>query len=112
MQHDPKVCLEDALTACKLILVFTEGYDEMQYAADLKTKAAVERQFEIVGEALNRVRKIAPALLDAITDARQIIDFRNIITHGYDVIADRLVYETIQHDLPKLIDELESAIQT
>jgi uncharacterized protein with HEPN domain len=53
MQHDPMVAVEDAINACKLIMEFTSGMKESEYCADLKTKAAVEREFEIVGEVGN-----------------------------------------------------------
>ena len=45
MQHDPLVCIEDAVTACELIMEFTETMDEAGFCLDLKTKAAVERKF-------------------------------------------------------------------
>ncbi len=54
MKHDPSVCLEDAIRACELILQFVQGMTEENFSADLKTKAAVDRQFEIIGEALNK----------------------------------------------------------
>lgn len=61
MRHDPLVCIEAAVTACELILEFTETMAEAEFYVDLKTKAAVEREFEIVAEALNRIKKIEPA---------------------------------------------------
>ncbi|MCI5130177.1 MAG: DUF86 domain-containing protein [Candidatus Electrothrix sp. EH2] len=51
MPHDPLVCVEDAANACQLIQQFTEDMQESEYAADIKTQSAVERQFEIIGEA-------------------------------------------------------------
>ncbi len=63
MQHDPLVCIEDAVTACELIIEFTKNMDEAEFYVDLKTKAAVEREFEIVGEALNRIKKIDADIL-------------------------------------------------
>lgn len=58
MRHDPLVCVEDAINACELIQQFTKGMKEKEYYYDIKTKAAVEREFEILGEALNRNKKI------------------------------------------------------
>nr|VFJ65155.1 MAG: Uncharacterized conserved protein, contains HEPN domain [Candidatus Kentron sp. FM] len=88
MQHDADICIHDAINACELILEFTAGYSLQQYQADLRTKAAVEREFEIIGEALNRVHKIDSHKLESITDWRQIIQFRNVIAHGYDIVED------------------------
>ncbi|CAK8718111.1 MAG: Protein of unknown function DUF86 [Candidatus Electronema aureum] len=73
MPHDPAVCLEDAANACRLILQFTENMVESEYAADIKTQSAVERQFEIIGEALNRIKNIDAELLASIDNWREII---------------------------------------
>jgi len=54
--------------------------------------AAIEREFSIVGEALNRLGKEAPAVADQIPERRQIIAFRNILVHGYDAIDDHVVW--------------------
>ena len=110
MQHDADICIHDAINACELILEFTAGYSLQQYQADLRTKAAVEREFEIIGEALNRVHKIDSHKLESITDWRQIIQFRNVIAHGYDIVEDRLVFESIREDLPLLLSELKALI--
>ncbi len=106
MQHDPIVAVEDAIRACELILEFTGGMKEAEYCADLKTKAAVEREFEIIGEALNRVKTIVSALLERIDNWKEIIGFRNVITHGYDVVEDEIVWDSIQRNIPVLLEQL------
>ncbi len=108
MQHDPIVAVEDAIRACKLILEFTEGMKENDYCADLKTKAAVEREFEIIGEALNRIKTIAPVLLGHIDNWKEIIGFRNVIAHGYDVVEDEIVWDSIQRNIPVLLEQLKN----
>ncbi len=110
MQHDPLVCFEDALRACRMIMEFTVGLNEDAYREDIKTKAAVERGFEILGEALNRVRRIDESLLDPLDDWQSIIGFRNIIAHGYDSLDDEIVWDTIQKNIPALIVELETLL--
>jgi uncharacterized protein with HEPN domain len=82
MPHDPLVCVEDALTACELIVQFTLDMGEVEYTADLKTQSAVERQFEIIGEALNRIKGIDPGLLDRIDNWREIIGFRILMSYA------------------------------
>ena len=72
MPHDPLVCIEDAVTACELILEFTKTMGEAEFYVDLKTKAAAEREFEIVGEALNRVKKIDVDILAEVDNWREI----------------------------------------
>jgi len=65
-------------------------------------RAATERQFEIIGEALAQLAKRDPAVATGITDYRQIIAFRNILIHGYAEIDDRLVWDIVETKLPKL----------
>ena len=75
-----------------------------EYKSDLKTKRAVERNLEIIGEATNRI-------LDKdnnfeISHSRKVISLRNRIIHGYDVISDELIWGIIINDLPKLKSEI------
>ena len=69
-------------------------------------KAAVERKFEIIGEALNRIKKVQPKILDEIRDYRKIIAFRNILIHGYDIVSDPIVWDIIQKDVPLLREDI------
>jgi len=103
MKRDPKVYLEDAIKACRNIQQFTDELSKDGFISDLKTQSAVERQFEILGEALNRIKIIDRKILDNIDDWKEIIGFRNIIAHGYDVVENELVWETIVNDIPVLI---------
>ncbi len=107
MRHDPMVAVEDAIHACELILEFTSRMKEAEYCADLKTKAAVEREFEIIGEALNRIKMISPDLLERIDNWREIVGFRNVIAHGYDVVEDGIVWDSIQRNIPVLLKQLK-----
>ena len=69
---------------------------------------AVERCFEIIGEALNRAYKLYPETVDSITDYRKIISFRNILAHCYDSVEDRLVWGVIEESLPSLLSDVMS----
>ena len=60
----------------------------------------------IVGEALNRLMKIDPSITSQITDSRQIIAFRNILVHGYDIVRNEVVWGILEKDLPTLIAEV------
>jgi len=110
MPHDPLVCIEDAVTACELIIQFTKDMDEAEFYVDLKTKAAVEREFEIVGEALNRIKKINVDILAGVDNWREIIGFRNVIAHGYDVVEDEIVWDSVKRDIPILLNQLKKIV--
>jgi uncharacterized protein with HEPN domain len=111
MKRDPKVYIEDAIRACRNIQQFTYELGKDRFISDLKTQSAVERQFEVLGEALNRIKIIDRKILDNIDDWKEIIGFRNIIAHGYDVVEHELVWETIVNDIPVLIRQLEDVFE-
>jgi uncharacterized protein with HEPN domain len=66
---------------------FTRNNSFEDYCDDRMLQMAIERGFEIMSEELRRMREEFPK----ISDGRKIIDFRNILTHGYDVISDEIV---------------------
>lgn len=98
----------DAYLAGLDVLDFVEGLSLEQYARDEKTCSAVERKFEIIGEALNRIRSSAPDLLASIREPAAIIGFRNILAHGYDRVDEVLVWSIIETKLPRLLDDLRA----
>jgi uncharacterized protein with HEPN domain len=104
--------LEDAQKHGREILNFVSGMSLEQYSEDEKTRLAVERLFEIIGEALNRSYKLDPELVDSIPNYRQIISFRNILAHCYDTVEDRIVWGIIEESLPQLLSDLESLLES
>lgn len=85
-----------------------DQYSYNDYVADTKTKRAVERDLEIIGEAINRILKLNDSI--EISNARNIIGTRNRIIHGYDTISDQLIWSIVQKDLPILKNEVESLL--
>jgi uncharacterized protein with HEPN domain len=101
--------LYDIREACKKLTTFTKGSTLDDYLSDDLLRSAVERQFEIIGEALSRLHRIDPGLATRIHEYRRIVAFRNILIHGYAIIQHDTVWGVVQSDLPKLsrqIDEL------
>jgi uncharacterized protein with HEPN domain len=112
MQLESKACLEDVLQAAELILQFTVGKDIAKYESDILLRSAVERQFEIIGEAINRLRRIESTMIDTIPHALRIIAFRNILIHGYDVVENAIVWDVIQNNLTPLLNQVRQLINT
>lgn len=79
--------------------------DFYEYKKDLKTKKAVERNVEIIGEAVNRIIRNANSDI-VITNAQKIIGTRNRIAHDYDSISDEIIWAIIIKELPLLKEEV------
>ena len=92
MPHSKKKLFEDILIAIQDIESFSNGKTFADYKSDKLLQSAIERQLEIIGEALNRLRALDESHLYYITDAHRIIGMRNILAHGYDVISDHIVW--------------------
>jgi len=110
MERDPKKYLYDIASACKLILQFTHKKSLDDYQSDPLLQSAVERQFQIIGEALQQLIKRFPDLALRISEYRSIIDFRHILVHGYDQIESDIVWGIIESKLPTLLKEIESLL--
>ncbi len=102
MRPEAKVLLYDMQEACRLIHMFTEGKQYDDYSGDLACQSAVERQFITLGEALSRLVKLAPEIADQIPARRDIINFRNLLAHGYDKVEVDVVWGIVRKYLPEL----------
>ena len=105
-----KKYLSDVLTAIELIDEFLLSVpDFSSYQLDLKTKSAVERQLGIIGEAINKYRKLEEQ--PPLKHDRQIIAFRNLLVHAYDSVDDTIVWAIVNVHLPELRGEAEAALR-
>jgi uncharacterized protein with HEPN domain len=75
---------------------------------DLKTKRAIERNLEIIGEAMNRMLKKDASIV--ITNSRKFVDIRNRIIHGYDSVSDDIIWGVVIKHLPILRKEVEQML--
>jgi uncharacterized protein with HEPN domain len=99
MRLEVKKYLFDIQKAVNLLLEFTAGKRFTDYEQNAMLRAAVEREFEIIGEALAQLARIDPGLVAGISEYRRIIAFRNILIHGYADVDDRLVWGVIEPGL-------------
>jgi uncharacterized protein with HEPN domain len=86
-----------------------EKRDFKVYMADKMLRRAVEREFEIIGEAMGRIEKLDSTL--NISSKKQIISMRNRVIHGYDKIDNEIIWGTIVRHLPTLKKEIESLLK-
>jgi len=110
MLPEVRKLLFDILEAGKDIEAFVQALDYGQYLADRMVQSAVERKFEIIGEALNRLKYRDDEVLAAIPEHSRIIGFRNVISHGYDTIEPELVWDAVQNHLPALRGVVEGLL--
>jgi uncharacterized protein with HEPN domain len=106
MQPEASKYLVDMQQAAERLRSFTAGKTFEDYADDLLLQSAVERQFEIIGEALNQALQYDPTLALRIRDTPRIIAFRNRLIHGYTDIAAAVVWGVLEANLPSLEADL------
>ena len=102
MRRDPRCPLADVDQAAADIARFVRGLDSSAYVGNALVQAAVERKFEIIGEALNRLRNDHPEVAERIPQLRRIVDFRNFLIHAYDRVEPDRVWTHARHDLLEL----------
>jgi len=107
-----KKCLEDILIAIDEIDMFLENiprrYDV--FVDNLLIRRAVERNIEIIGEAMNRILKIDNTI--SITNARKIVDTRNYFIHGYDSLNEEIIWSIVINHLPLLKEEISNLLNS
>ena len=94
---------------CRRRHCYVHGRED--FRTDLLLRSAVERQFQIIGEALNQLARSHPGLAGQIPDLPRIIAFRNILVHGYAVVDDQIVWQAVQEHLPRLRDALQRLLK-
>ena len=111
MNRETKKLLFDALSACRAIRQFVQDHTFNDYEGDLILRSAVERQFEIVGEAMNQAWQIDEMVVDMAPDLPKIIGLRNRLIHGYATVNNQIIWSIVQNDLPALEEQLETALK-
>ncbi len=110
MRPRTRTLLVDVLSAAMRIEKFVADRTYTDYLDDELLRSAVERQFIIVGEALRALALSDPATAAQVADARRIIDFRNVLVHGYAGIVPSVVWDAISVGLPVLRAEVEALL--
>jgi uncharacterized protein with HEPN domain len=110
MDLKTKKWLQDILQAAREIEQYTAGLGFDDFQSNGMAQAAVERKFEIIGEALSRISRSHPALLRRVSDYERIIGFRNIISHGYDIVDVEVVWDAVRNYLPVVIRQVEELL--
>lgn len=110
MHRDPRAFLWDVQEAGRAIQAFTAGLNPQSYAGHAMAQASVERKFEVIGEALNQLSRLDPALASRIPELKSIVGFRNILIHGYATVDAQTVWNTVQSSLPGLLGRVQDLL--
>ncbi len=110
MNDEIRKNLIDILHAAEEIQNFTHEMNFKAYQNSPVTQRAVERDFEIIGEALNRVKQIDEEFIEKVSEFHRIIGFRNILIHGYDIIDKIIVWKAVENHLPILVKEVNEIL--
>lgn len=108
MRPESAKFLEDIREAGETVVEVTAGKTLDDYLRDKVLRLAVERCFEIIGEAMRRLDERDPASTAKITDFARIIAFRNVLIHGYSLVKHDLVWSVIGNELPRLLREVRA----
>jgi uncharacterized protein with HEPN domain len=111
MQLEAKKYLFDVQSALARIVEFTAGRRFADYHSNAMLRAAVERQFEIIGEALAQLGRLDEKVFSGISESRRIVAFRNLLIHGYADVDDRIVWDVIEFKVPVLQHEVEALLR-
>ena len=110
MEPDIKAWLSDIEVAIDEIYDFLPKNPNFNaFQKDLKTRKAIERNIEIIGEAMVRILEMRPDI--EISDSRKIVDTRNRIIHGYDSVSADVIWLIINRHLPVLKKEVSELLK-
>ena len=112
MRPEARKYLWDASQAVDRITRFVAGKTFQSYQADELLRSAVERQFEIIGEALAQLRTADAETAANVPDSARIVAFRNLLIHGYATVDDKIVWGVVEGSLPQLQEALSRLLAT
>jgi len=111
MSHrEPAKYLFDMLNSCDFLIAFTADKTLEQYKQDRAFRSAVERELQIIGEALMQLDCYHPDIAARVPDYRNIIGFRHVLVHGYDRLNPVTVWNAIETKLVSLKSVLETLL--
>ena len=112
MTRDREKFLFDMLDSCRFLLELTAQESVDRYVTDRVFRSAVERELQIIGEAMLQLRALDPATAKSIGEHERIIGFRHVLVHGYDVLEPDVVWHIVKDKLPVLRVELEGLLES
>lgn len=110
MPHDPQKYLYDVRGSCEFLLEFTADRTLDDYRNDRGFRSAVERELQIIGEAVMQLERVSPDIAGSISEYESIIGFRHVLVHGYDSLHPETVWDVIETKLAILDKEVRKLL--
>ena len=111
MRRDPRAYLWDIQQSVQAIQDFVSGRSFEDYEENRMLRSAVEREFLIVGEAMNRLARHDEPIAARVTDYRRIINLQNLIAHEYDEVRNDILWALVDDGLPVLFEEVSGLLE-
>jgi uncharacterized protein with HEPN domain len=105
-RHSAEKYLYDIQNCCGFLLQFTQGKSVEDYKNDRAFRSALERELQIIGEAIMRLDREFPDIADKIHEHRNIVSFRHVLVHGYDNLNPATVWNVIETKLQVLHEQV------
>ena len=110
-RREPEKYLYDMLSSCGFLLDFTTGKTINDYIKDRAFRSALERELQIIGEALIQLEDIAPEIAEQIPEYQNMIGFRHVLVHGYANLDPATVWNVVETKLESLAKILKSLLK-
>lgn len=111
MSHKAEKYLFDMLSSCEFLIDFTADKTIDNYIKDRAFRSALERELQIIGEALIQLEKVAPDIASKIPGYQNIIGFRHVLVHGYATLDPATVWNVVETKLENLEKEIRSLLK-
>lgn len=108
--REPRKYLYDMLSSCRFLIEFTSGKTIDDYINDRAFRSALERELQIIGEAMMQLENVAPEFTEKIPEYRNIIGFRHVLVHGYDSLNPATVWNIVESKLKRLEEKLQQLL--
>jgi len=109
--HDPKKYLYDIINCSEFVIQLTEGKNVEDYKNDRVFRSALERELQIIGEAMLQLDRVSPEMVEEISEHRSIIGFRHVLVHGYDSLNPDTVWNVIETKITLLLKQAKTLLK-
>lgn len=109
--RDPKKYLYDIINCSDFVLQLTKDKTVEDYKNDRVFRSALERELQIIGEAMLQLDRVSPETVEEISEHRSIIGFRHVLVHGYDSLDPDTVWNVVETKIAVLLNQARELIR-